>query len=59
MTTESSKLLRAGLLLTAVLLFSAATAAPRNNAPKKTLAPKADGVTRLVTYNVGIFNKDI
>lgn len=59
MTTESSKLLRAGLLLTAVLLFSAATAAPRNNAPKKTLAPKADGVTRLVTYNVGIFNKYI
>ena len=59
MTTESSKLLRAGLLLTAVLLFSAATAAPRNNAPKKPLAPKADGVTRLVTYNVGIFNKYI
>ena len=59
MTTESSRLLRAGFLLTAALLFSAATAAPRGNAPKKPLAPKAEGITRLVTYNVGVFNKYI
>lgn len=59
MPTGFSKLRRAGLLLTTALLLSAATAAPRNDAPKQPLAPKAEGVTRLVTYNVGVFNKYI
>lgn len=65
MNLNSSKQRISALLLSMILIFTAACAIGRSGSDSKSdsgrqekcLYPKKQGVTRIVTYNVGVFNK--